>query len=160
MSELKLDQGAIEVAPTIVATEITKHLSSDDLVEQEVSYWAQKLAGIPAILELPTDRPRLPVQTFRAACESFLLATSLKQQLEELSEREGVSLFVVLLAVFQVLLTRYTRQDDVVVGVGIQCEEDDPQELKHPFGASVAIRTDMSGDPTFRQLLSRVSRDA
>jgi len=161
MSEVRLDQGAIEVAPTIVATESTKPPSSAGLVDQEVSYWRQKLAGIPAILELPTDRPRPPVQTFRAARESILLPGSLKQALEALSEQEGVSLFVVLLAAFQTLLTRYTRQDDIVAGVAIQGrEEDDARELIQPFGASVPIRTDMSGDPTFRQLLSRVSRDA
>ena len=161
MSELKLDQGAVAVAPASVQTKTRKRLSSDELVEQEVSYWRQKLAGIPAILELPTDRPRLPIQTFRAAHESFLLPRSLKQALETLSEQEGVSLFVVLLAAFQTLLTRYTRQDDIVVGVAIQgCEEDDAQESNQRFGASVAIRTDLSGDPTFRQLLSRVSNDA
>jgi amino acid adenylation domain-containing protein len=161
MSELNLDQGAVEVAPASVETKTMKRVSGDDWVEQEVSYWRQKLAGIPAILELPTDRPRLPVQTFRAARESVLFPKSLKQALETLSEQEGVSLSVVLLAVFQALLTRYTRQDDIVVGVAIQGgEEDDAQELNQPFGANVAIRTDISGDPTFRQLLSRVSNDA
>ncbi len=161
MSELKLDQGAIEVAPASVQTKTRMRLSSDDLVEQQVSYWRQKLAGIPAILELPTDRPRLPVQTCRTARESVLLPRSLKQALETLSEQEGVSLFVVLLAAFQTLLTRYTGQDDIVVGVAIQGrEEDDAQELDQRLGASVAIRTDISGDPTFRQLLSRVSNEA
>jgi amino acid adenylation domain-containing protein len=161
MSELNLDQGAIEVAPACVHTKTRKRLSSKDLVEQEVSYWRQKLAGIPAILELPTNRPRPPVQTFRAARESVLLPRSLKQALEALSEREDVSLFVVLLAAFQILLTRYTRQDDFVVGVAIQGrEEDDAQELDQRLGASIAIRTDVHGDPTFRQLLSRVSNDA
>jgi amino acid adenylation domain-containing protein len=161
MSELKLDQASVEVAPTMVATETAGHPSSDNLVEQELSYWRQKLAGIPAILELPTDRPRLPVRTFRAARESVHLPMALKQALEVLSEQEGVSLFVVLLAAFQTLLTRYTGQNDIVVGVAIQGREEyAAQELNQRFGASVAIRTDMSGDPTFRQLLSRVSNDA
>jgi amino acid adenylation domain-containing protein len=161
MSELKLDQGAIEVAPDSVQTKTRKRLSNRDLVEQEVAYWCQKLAGIPAILELPTDRPRPPVQTFRAARESVLIPGSLKRALEALSEQEGVSLFVVLLAAFQTLLTRYTRQDDIVVGIAIQGrEEDDARQLNQHFGASSVIRTDMIGDPTFRQLLSRVSNDA
>jgi amino acid adenylation domain-containing protein len=150
MSELNLDQGAVEVA-----------LSGADWVEQEVAYWRQKLAGIPAILELPTDRPRPPVQTFRAARESVLLPQSLKQAVEALSGREGVSRFVVLLAAFQTLLMRYTRQDDIVVGVATQSpEEDDAQEMNQSFGGSVAIRTDISGDPSFRQLLARVNNDA
>jgi amino acid adenylation domain-containing protein len=166
MTELNLDQGAIEIGPASVQTKSGKRLSGDDLVEQEVSYWREKLAGIPAILELPTDRPRLPVQTFRAGHESVLLPRSLKQGLEALSEQEGVSLFVVLLAAFQTLLTRYTRQDDIVVGVAIQgceeqgSEEDDAQETNQPFASTVAIRTDISGDPSFRQLLARVSNEA
>lgn len=159
MSELNLEQGAIEVAP--VSGEVTgKHLSGEEWVEQEVAYWREKLAGIPAILELPTDRPRLPIQAFRAARESVVLPGSLKQALEALSEREGVPLFVVLLAAFQTLLTRYTRQDDIVVGVAMPgCDEDDALEPSRRFGA-VAIRTEISGDPTFRELLSRVNNEA
>lgn len=157
MSELKLDQDAIEVVPAKVQTEASERLTNDDLLELEVSYWSQKLAGIPAILELPTDRPRPPAQTFRAARESVLLPRSLKQALEALSEQEGVGLFVVLLAAFQTLLTRYTRQDDIVVGSAIPGREEiNLQELLQPFAGTVAIRTEISGDPTFRQLLSGV----
>jgi amino acid adenylation domain-containing protein len=160
MSEVKLDQGAIEVAPASVRTKTAKRLSGDDMVERGLSYWRQKLAGIPAILELPTDRPRPPIQTFRAARECVLLPRSLKEALEALSKREGVSLFVVLLAAFQTLLSRYTRQDDIVVGVPVPgC--DDVQESEQRFGAAVVvIRTDLSGDLTFYQLLSRVSEAA
>lgn len=158
MSELKVDQGAIEITAPSVRTETGKPVSSGDLVERDVFYWRQKLAGIPAILELPTDRPRPPAQTFRAACESVLLPESLRQALEALSRQECVSLFVLLLAAFQTLLTRYTRQDDIVVGVApLGTAEDDAQVLNHGSGAAVAIRIDMSDDPTFRQLLSRVN---
>src|SRR5215813_2750867 len=87
MTELKLEQRSVEIASGSVQT-------SDDFVEQEVSYWRQKLADIPAILELPTDRPRPPVQTFRAARESVLLPKSLKQALQALAEQESVSLLV------------------------------------------------------------------
>jgi non-ribosomal peptide synthetase component F len=154
MTELKLEQGTVEFAPGSVQ-------ATDDLVDQEVSYWRQKLAGIPAILELPTDHPRPPIQTFRAARESLLLSRSLKQALEALAEQEGVSLFVVLLAAFQTLLTRYTPQDDIVVGVTTRGrEEDGAQELNQSFAGSIVIRTDLTGNPTFRQLLSRVSNDA
>jgi amino acid adenylation domain-containing protein len=160
MSELNPDRGAIELAPAGVETNIGT-LSGDDFVEQEVSYWRQRLAGIPAILELPTDRPRLPAQTFRAASESVLFAKSLKQGLEALARQEGAPVFVVLLAAFQTLLTRYTRQDDIVIGVALQgFQKDQAQELNRPIGASVAVRTDMSGNPTFRELLSRVSNEA
>jgi amino acid adenylation domain-containing protein len=160
MGELKLEQAAIDVASGKVPGNGAKRPSGNGFVEQAVSYWRQKLAGIPAILELPTDRPRPPIQSSRAARESVLLPTSLKQALETLSNQEGVSLFVMLLAAFQILLTRYTRQDDIVVGVAIQSQEEgDAQEFNQGFGASLPIRTDISGDPTFRQLLSRVRNE-
>jgi len=88
----------------------------DNVIEQNVSYWRERLAGIPAVLELPTDRIRTAARTFRGARESVVLPNTLRRALEELSEREGVSLFLLLLAVFQTLLMRYTKQDDIVVG--------------------------------------------
>jgi amino acid adenylation domain-containing protein len=155
MSELKFDQGAIGVAPGnghMVETHAVGAATgrSRGLAERDLSYWQQKLAGIPAILELPTDRPRPPAQSFRAAEESVLLPAGLKQKLEALSEQEGVSLFVVLLAAFQTLLARYTRQDDIVTGLAV------PE--------AVAIRTDFTSDPNsgdlrFRELLARVGRE-
>ena len=158
MNELNLGQGGIEVAPASVRTESTERRFSDDLAEQDLSYWRQRLSGIPAILELPTDRPRPPAQSFRAARESVLFPRSLKQALDVLCEREGVSRYVVLLAAFQTLLTRYTRQDDIVVGSTIPgSEEVNSQKLLQRPAATVAIRTDMSDGPTFRQLLPRVS---
>ena len=150
MNELNLAQGAIEVAPTSVQAERAEGRHSADEVERESPY-SSSLAAIPAILELPTDRPRPPAQTFRAARESVLFPEDLRQTLEELSERDGVPRFVVLLAAFQTLLTRYTRQDDIVVGSVISNGEE------VDAATTVAIRTDMSGDITFRQLLGRVS---
>jgi surfactin family lipopeptide synthetase A len=158
MNDLSQTPGAVELAPATVQAEDQEPRFGDHLVEQELSYWRDKLAGIPAILELPTDRPRPPAQTFRAARESVLLSGDLKQALKALSEQEGVSLFVVLLAAFQTLLMRYTRQDDIVVGSAILCsDETDDQGRGQSFETTVAIRTDMSDDPTFRQLLLRVS---
>jgi amino acid adenylation domain-containing protein len=124
--------------------------------EQCLSYWREKLAGIPAILELPTDRPRPPAQSFRAAQESMLLPGELKRSLEALANRECVSLSVVLLAAFQTLLARYTRQDDIVSGFAIARETDIPPEA-NPERNTVAIRSDLSDDPAFRQFLSRVN---
>jgi amino acid adenylation domain-containing protein len=136
----------------------TEGQSGDDLVEQDISYWRERLAGIPAILELPADRPRPPVQTARAACQSVLLPRDLRQTLLAVGEQEGVSLSVVLLAAFQTLLARYTRQDDIVVGSDIPGREEiGARESMQHFATAVAIRTDMSGDPGFRQLLRRVS---
>lgn len=135
-----LNRSAVEVAPDGLQADSAELHS----VEQNLSYWREKLAGIPAILELPTDRQRPPVQSLRAARKSVLLPRDIQHALEALSEREGVSLSVLLLAAFQTLLTRYTRQDDIVVG----CDEQE---------GLAALRTDMSDDPTFQQLLRRVS---
>jgi amino acid adenylation domain-containing protein len=158
MNELNLTPGTIEIAPDSVLTRDAERWSGGDHVERELSYWREQLEGIPAILELPTDRPRPPKQSFRAARESVVLPRGLKRALEELSERERVSVFVMLLAAYQTLLSRYTRQDDILVGCALPArEETNPQELIEGFASPAVIRTDMSGDPTFRQLLLRVS---
>jgi amino acid adenylation domain-containing protein len=158
MSELKLDQGGIEVASTSIHAKTRNPLTGEGLVEQEVSFWGQKLAGIPAILELPTDRPRPPLQSFRAAHESMVLCGKLKQALDALSAQEGVSTFVVLCSAFQALLTRYTRQDDIVVGVDLTGQEShDDQEFNQPQCPGVPLRTDFGDDPPFRSLLARVN---
>ena len=94
-----------------------KFFPSERWLEDELSYLQQKLAGIPAILELPTDRPRPPVQTFRAVRESIVFSKSLKEALTALAHQERVSVFVLLLAAFQSLLMRYTREDDIVIGI-------------------------------------------
>jgi amino acid adenylation domain-containing protein len=158
MSTVKVGGDAFEIASTCEHDHDRTSLPGERRAEDKLSYWRQKLAGIPAILELPTDRPRAAVQTLRAARESVLLPKSLKRALEALSEREGVSLFVVLLAAFQIQLSRCARQDDIVVGVPIEgCDND--QEPDRRLGIAV-IRTDLSGDISFRQLLSRTSEAA
>jgi len=125
--------------------------------EQAFAYWREQLAGIPAILELPTDRPRPPAQSLRTASEGFFLSTGLSRA-RLLGERDGIGLSIVLLAAFQALLTRYTRQDDIAVGLTIS-EDGKPQSDTGSVNEPVAlpIRVDMSGDPRFRELLVRVS---
>lgn len=126
-------------------------------VDRVISYWSSQLMGIPAILELPTDRPRPSSRSLRSASESLLLSQELKTALQKLSDRECAPIPVVLLAAFQVLLTRYTRQDDIVVGSVIT--DTCGLEIQAPYAAGAAalpIRTDMSGDLTFRELLVRV----
>jgi amino acid adenylation domain-containing protein len=128
-----------------------------DVLDQHISYWRERLAGIPAVLELPADRPRPPVQRFRGARESFVLSTSLSESLKELSEREDATPFEALLAAFQTLLSRYTGQPDIVVGVIVRGREGvGTDRLIGPFAHTVLIRTDVEGDPTFRELLWRV----
>jgi amino acid adenylation domain-containing protein len=154
MDEINLGQGAIEIAPAGIDTKVRNSRPSDGELAGDISYWRERLAGIPAILELSTDRPRPRAQSFHAARESIRLPQSLSRDLETLSEREGTALFVVLLAAFQTLLTRYTRQEDIVVGSRIPGgEQVDSRAL---IGSFTTIRTDTSGDPTFREVLSRV----
>ena len=130
-------------------------------LDAELAYWRQRLAGAPAVLELPTDRPRPAVQTFRGARESLLLPAPLTEALTALSRQEGVTLFMTLLAAFQTLLYRYTGQEDIVVGspiAGRTCA--DVEGLIGFFVNTLVLRTDLSGEPTFRALLARVRESA
>jgi surfactin family lipopeptide synthetase A len=133
--------------------------SAQEWAERDLAYWRQELAGIPAILELPTDRPRPPVQSFRAGRESFVLPKSMKTAIEALSEQQGVPLSLVLLAAFQTLLTRYARQDDIVVGCAMPEADDDSSETSSSL-MTLPVRTDLSGNLTFRELLIHVSDTA
>lgn len=128
-----------------------------EVLEQQLSYWKDRLAGIPAVLELPKDRPRPPVQTFRGATRSTQLSAELTKALNELSRQEGVTLFMTLLAAFKVLLWRYSMQDDIVVGSPIAGRKQEELEaLIGLFVNTLVLRTDLSGNPSFRELLQRV----
>jgi amino acid adenylation domain-containing protein len=133
-----------------------KHLSGERL-DQQIRYWRQRLAGAPTVLELPTDRPRPPVQTFRGDNHVFVIPADVAGALTALTRREGGTLFMTLLAAFQVLLSRYARQDDVVVGTPIAGRNRAETEgLIGFFVNTLALRADLSGDPTFRELLAQV----
>ncbi|HKY27538.1 MAG TPA: amino acid adenylation domain-containing protein [Pyrinomonadaceae bacterium] len=128
-----------------------------DLLQKQLTYWKQQLRGSPALLELPKDRPRPAVQTFNGATRTLQLEPELTKALNELSRQEGVTLFMTLLAAFQLLLSRYAAQEDIVVGspiAGRNQEEIEP--LIGFFVNTLLLRTDLGGNPTFRELLSRV----
>lgn len=130
---------------------------SGAVLDQQIDYWRKHLAGAPPSLELPTDRPRPAVQSFNGARESFNLSRNLSMQLAELSRRQDATLFMTLLAAFEVLLYRYTGQSDIVVGTPVANRN--RKELEGLIGFFVnmlALRTDLSGDLTFRELLARV----
>jgi amino acid adenylation domain-containing protein len=127
------------------------------ILEQQLAYWKHQLTDTPPILELPTDRPRPPVQTFRGASHSLMLPLSLSQSLKALSRQEKVTLFMLLLAAFQTLLYRYTGQDDIVVGSPIAGRtQKETEGLIGFFVNTLALRTHLSGNPPFRELLGRV----
>ncbi len=125
-------------------------------LQTQVAYWQKQLDGI-SLLNLPTDRLRPAVPTYRGAKQFLELPHSLTQALEALSYQEGVTLFMTMLAAFQTLLYRYTQQVDITVGSPIANRNRSELEgLIGFFVNSLVLRTDFSGNPTFRELLNRV----
>ncbi|HEU4323409.1 MAG TPA: amino acid adenylation domain-containing protein, partial [Roseiflexaceae bacterium] len=126
-------------------------------LQRQLAYWKRQLAGAPAAIELPTDRPRPPAQTFVGAKHRFTAPPALTASLHELSQREGASLFMTLLAAFQVLLARWSGQDDIAVGSPIANRtRPEIEGLIGFFVNTLVLRGDVSGNPTFRELLGRV----
>ena len=128
-----------------------------EVLETQLSYWKNQLDGAPPLLELPTDRPRPAIQTYRGAVESALLPKSLSEALRILSQQEDVTLFMTLIAAFKTLLYRYTGQENIVVGSSIANRTRvEIEGLIGFFVNTLALRTDLSGNPSFRELLGRV----
>jgi amino acid adenylation domain-containing protein/non-ribosomal peptide synthase protein (TIGR01720 family) len=126
------------------------------VVEAELAYWKEQLAGVPA-LDLPTDRTRPAVLTYRGTTERLELSPNLTQALVALSRKEGVTPFMTLLASFQVLLARYSNQTDVAVGSPVaNRNRAEIEELIGFFVNTLVLRTDLAGNPSFRELLGRV----
>jgi hypothetical protein len=126
-------------------------------LEEELAWWRERLAGAPPSLDLPFDRPRPAVQTFNAGCAVRVLPASLIDRLRTLAGGEGASLFMVLLAGFQLLLSRWSGQEDVPVGSPIAGRtRREVEGLIGIFLNHLVLRADLSGDPTFRELLARV----
>ncbi|HYT50233.1 MAG TPA: condensation domain-containing protein, partial [Pyrinomonadaceae bacterium] len=130
-------------------------------LEHQLAYWKQKLGGQLPILELPTDAARPAVQTYSGGRATAILSADLTNALTALSQREGATLFMTLLAAFKVLLHRYTGQEDIIIGSPMANRaQPETEELIGFFLNNLALRTDVSGKPTFRELLSRVRKTA
>ncbi len=126
-------------------------------LEAQLAYWEQQLAGLAPLLELPFDRPRPVIQSFNGNTLSFTLPQRLSKALKALSQHEGVTLFMTLLAAFQTLLSRYTSQEDICVGTPIaNRNRAEIEGLIGFFVNTLVLRTDLSGGPSFRELLKRV----
>ena len=129
----------------------------DAALQNAVAYWRKRLTGAPALIELPTDRPRPAVQRHRGSIVTHTLGRDLIDRLTGLSQAEGATLFMILLAGFQAVLARYSGQQDVVVGSPIAGRNyAEVESLIGFFVSTVALRGDLSGDPAFRSLLNRV----
>jgi hypothetical protein len=125
-----------------------------DVLEKQLDYWREQLRGVPPLLNLPTDRPRPAIATTRGAHESCTLPKTLSQAIRDLSRQENATLFMTLLAGFQILLQRYTGQDDLCVGTPIAGRRwRETQTLIGFFVNTLAIRGNMCGNPRFREFL-------
>ena len=132
-----------------------QHLSGEVLDEQ-LDYWRTQLSGAET-LELPTDRPRPAVQSYRGANISRALSPELSNQLKELSQREGATLFMTLLAAWQTLLMRYSGQSDISVGTPVAGRtRAEVEPLIGFFVNTLVLRTGMSGGESFREMLAKV----
>ncbi len=128
-----------------------------EVLEKQLAYWKKQLADSPPVLELPTDRPRPSVQTFWGANLSFEIPENKAAHLKKFSQQQGVTLFMILLAVFQTLLYRYSRQEDILVGFPISGRNhSDLEKLIGFFVNTLVLRTDFSNNPTFSDLLRQV----
>jgi natural product biosynthesis luciferase-like monooxygenase protein/amino acid adenylation domain-containing protein len=127
------------------------------ILEKQLAYWKEQLGGRLPVLEFPPDQSRPPVQTSRGLHHSISLSERLMEDLKVLSQREEVSLFMLLLASFQVLLMRYTRQEEILVGTPVAGRNRlELEPLIGFFVNTLVMRTDLSGHPSFREVLQRV----
>lgn len=128
-------------------------------LEKQLSYWRQQLAAPPPDLQLPLDHPRPSARSFRGATESLVIPASLTESLNALSQREGATLFMTLMAAFKTLLHRYTQSKDIVIGSPIaNRSRPETEGLIGFFINTLVFRTDFSADPTFQESLARVRK--
>ena len=137
-----------------------RKLLEDEGIETQLKYWTRQLAGVPQ-LELPTDRPRPLIASQRGGELTAMLPKATLEALRALGRGEGATLYITLLAAFQVLLHRYSSQEDIAVGSPIAGRTRPELEgLIGFFVNTLVLRGDLSGDPAFRELLRRVRRTA
>ncbi len=131
-----------------------------EVTQTQLAYWKKQLGDRLPVLELPTDRPRPPVQTFRGARQSLEISKSLTEGLKLLSKQEEGTLFMTLLAAFQVLLYRYTGQEDILVGSPIANRIAETESLIGLFVNTLVMSTNLSDNFSFRELLKQVKKMA
>jgi len=128
-----------------------------DVLEAELAWWRERLAGMPPAFEVPTDRPRPAVQSLRGGAETLMLPPGLVADLRALGRRQGATLFMTFLAAFKVQLHYHSGRADAVVGTNVANRDRmETEGLIGFFVNQLVLRTDLSGDPTFAELLARV----
>ena len=128
-----------------------------EVLEEQLSYWKSQLGGELPMLELPTDRPRPPLQSFRGQHQFLSLPAPLSEAIRELSRQEGATLYMLLLAAFKALLHRYTGQGDILIGTpSANRNRAETESVIGFFINTIVLRTQFTGELTFRELLGRV----
>ena len=134
---------------------------SGERLEAQADHWRQAMAGVPPLLELPTDRPRPAQQDFAGAFLPVELDEELTAGLKRLAQRHGTTLFTTLLAAWSVVLSRLSGHDDLVIGTpSANRGRHEIEDLIGFFVNTLALRIDLSGDPSIAELLSRVRATA
>jgi amino acid adenylation domain-containing protein/non-ribosomal peptide synthase protein (TIGR01720 family) len=133
-----------------------EYMSMERMAKQ-VAHWQRHLADVPAVLELPSDRPRPPFRTYNGGYYKPYVSPQLKARLEELGQREGVTLFILMLAVYYAQLFRYTGQEDLIVGtVEANRQREETEPLVGFFINTLVLRASLRGDPSFTELFRQV----
>jgi len=130
-----------------------------DFLKQELDFWKNHLQGFEPFLKLPTDRPRQKVRSYQGKTETFSFSKKLSHQLLNISRENEVTLFMTLLTAFKILLYVYTGQKNITVGTPVaNRNRKELENLIGYFSNTLALKTDLSGDPSFLNLLERVRR--
>jgi amino acid adenylation domain-containing protein len=128
-----------------------------EVLEKQITYWQQQLDGAATLLELPTDKPRPTMMSYRGARQSVVLSQELTEKLKQLAQQESATLFMILLAAFQTWLYRYTQQEDILVGTTIAGRNrEELESLIGFFVNTLVLRTNFSGNSSFQELLAQV----
>ena len=154
------NQTVVLAEPSITYSQYAERQRSslqEERLQSQLAYWKKRLSGSAAALALPSDHPRPKVQTFRGARFPFTISAKLVRALQRRGGEEGATLFMTLMAAFNVLLSRYSNQEDISVGFPVANRRDaDTEDLIGAFVNTLVLRTDLSGKPSFRELLRRV----
>ncbi|HEX8474859.1 MAG TPA: amino acid adenylation domain-containing protein, partial [Pyrinomonadaceae bacterium] len=134
-----------------------RHWLTDERLEAELAYWKEQLKDAPPLLELPTDRPRPAVQSYRGASVELLISKELTEEIREMSQEQGATLFMTLLAAFQVLLARYSNMTDIVVGTPVANRtRSEVEGVIGFFVNTLVMRVEVGEEATFEEVLGRV----